>query len=231
MISVNALRGRKSDFRVNAWIMDSGGFSELKDHGRYRYDVEEYIEQIERWRRCGSLQAAVSQDFMCEPFILEKTGMTMQDHQTLTIERYRKINEWVDEVYVMPVLQGFSPESYAAHVRQYGSLLSQNQWVGVGSICRRNGTPDAIEDVLLAIKRQRPDLRLHGFGLKLTAIQRATVRELLHSADSMAWSLAGRFEDYDANDPRRALEYAAEIQMILKTPSFVQPQLFHDWIS
>jgi hypothetical protein len=26
---------------------------------------------------------------------------------------------------------------------------------------------DQIEDVLLAIKAQRPDLRLHGFGLKL----------------------------------------------------------------
>lgn len=233
MVSVIALRGRKSDFRVNSWIMDSGGFNELSDHGKYRQSVEEYVEQIDRWRHCGQLQAAVSQDYMCEPFILEKTGLSIEDHQALTIERYREISQWVDAVYVMPVIQGFTPESYASHIRQYGSLLEEGQWVGVGSICRRNSNPDAIEDVLLSIKRERPDLRLHGFGLKLTAIKRSTVRQLLHSADSMAWSYAARRQGEDCHDPRLALSYAAEVQMIMKEdhgePNFVQPQLFDWW--
>lgn len=229
MVSVNALRTRKSDFRVNSWIMDSGAFTELKDHGKFRFGVDEYVSQIERWRHCGQLQAAVTQDYMCEPFILEKTGLTVEDHQTLTIERYREISQWLDQVYVMPVIQGFSPESYASHVRQYGSLLSAGQWVGVGSVCKRNGNPDAVEDVLLAIKKERPDLKLHGFGLKLTALQRPTIREMLYSSDSMAWSYAGRKDD-DANDPRRALEYAAEVQMLCGGQNFIQPQLFNWWI-
>lgn len=227
MISVNALRRRKRDFRANSWIMDSGGFTELLNHGRYRMTVDDYIGQIDRWQHCGHLQAAVSMDFMCEPFILLKRKMTVQDHQALTIEHYREITQWVDEVYVMPVIQGFSPESYASHVRQYGSLLSIGQWTGVGSVCRRNDTPDAVEDVLLAIKRERPDLRLHGFGLKLTALQRETVRCLLYSSDSMAWSYAAKKENEDPHDPRRALDYAERVNTLIGNEQFVQHQLFN----
>jgi hypothetical protein len=42
----------------------------------------------------------------------------------------------------------------------------------------------------MAIKNERPDLRLHGFGLKTTALADPLVRSMLWSADSMAWSFA-----------------------------------------
>ena len=35
-ISVNRLRTRKSPFKVNKWIMDSGAFTEVTTHGGYR---------------------------------------------------------------------------------------------------------------------------------------------------------------------------------------------------
>ena len=84
-------------------------------------------------------------------------------------------------------------------------------WVGVGSVCKRNSRVGVIEDVLAAILRERPDLRLHGFGLKLTALQSATVRRMLHSADSMAWSWAARREGRNANDPAEAHAFAARV--------------------
>jgi hypothetical protein len=84
------------------------------------------------------------------------------------------------------VLQGYAPADYAAHVRAYGARLEPRAWVGVGSVCKRNGRPAAIEAVLLAIKQERPDLRLHGFGVKLTALGSQLVRTLLFSADSTA---------------------------------------------
>jgi len=165
MLSINELRRRKRDFRVNRWILDSGAFTEISTHGRWRHDSDEYIELIHRWSTVGQLDAAVSQDMMCEPDILAKTGLSIAEHQENTIIRYNEISQWVD-VYVMPVLQGYSPASYVDHVRQYGKLLKHGQWVGVGSVCKRNGNPDAIEDVLLAIKRERPDLRCTGSASK-----------------------------------------------------------------
>lgn len=38
-VSVNRLRNRKSDFVVGDWIMDSGAFTEIATHGRYRESV------------------------------------------------------------------------------------------------------------------------------------------------------------------------------------------------
>jgi hypothetical protein len=43
-------------------------------------------------------------------------------------------------------------------------------------------------------------LRLHGFGLKLTALSSSVVRGCLYSADSMAWSYAARRQGRDVND-------------------------------
>jgi hypothetical protein len=228
MISVNAIRDRKGPFKANDWIMDSGAFTEISTHGRWRTTPEEYAEQINRWKSNGNMLAAVSQDLMCEPFILEKSGLTIPEHQAITIERYARLIH-LTNAYVMPVLQGYSPESYAAHLGQYGTLLKHGQWVGVGSVCKHNGNPDRIEDVLLAIKTKRPDIRLHGFGLKLQALKRATVRALLHSSDSMAWSYAGRKEDGSEHDPRRALAYATKVEAIIRRPMFVQQQLYTWW--
>jgi hypothetical protein len=65
--------------------------------------------------------------------------------------------------------------------------------VGVGSVCRRNGKPDEVLDILASIKQIRSDLRLHGFGLKQLALENKEVRSHLYSCDSMAWSVPRRF--------------------------------------
>jgi len=121
MISVNRLRNRKSDFTANDWILDSGAFTELSRFGHYREPVQVYVQHIKRWKKCGNLLAAVSQDFMTEPFILEKTGLTTADHQRLTIERHDELLRCDVGVYIFPVLQGYLPEEYVSHIRQYGT--------------------------------------------------------------------------------------------------------------
>ena len=160
------------------WI--PGHSRRFQTHGEYRHEVAEYANQIARWRDCGNLLAAVSQDYMCEPFILEKTGMTVEEHQQKTISRYDELLRCETGVYIMPVLQGYEPSDYVRHIRLYGGRLASGAWVGVGSICKRNGNIRAIEEVLLAIHHARPDLRLHGFGLKSTTLSSALVQDLLH---------------------------------------------------
>jgi len=195
MVSINALRKRQSDFLVNDWLLDSGAFTELSRFGAYRHSVEDYAREVLRWSRCGNLLAAVSQDYMCEEFILKKTGLSIAEHQRLTIERYDALLSLVQgtSLPVLPVLQGFRVSDYLNHLDAYGARLVAGAWVGVGSVCKRNARPGEIADILAAIKNKRPDLRLHGFGLKLTALENREVRELLYSSDSMAWSYPARF--------------------------------------
>jgi len=210
-VSVNRLRDRKGPFAVGDWIMDSGAFTEISTHGRYRHNVAEYAAQIRRWSTNGNLLAAVAQDFMCEPFILAKTGLTVQQHQANTIERYDALVAESTGVYIMPVLQGFEPEQYVRHMVNYGPRLARGMWVGVGSVCKRNGDPRAVASVLHAIKLARPDLRLHGFGLKTTALADPLVRSLLETADSMAWSFAARREGRNPNNWREAVAWTKRI--------------------
>lgn len=173
-------------------IIDCSGFNELRLHGAYRDSVASYAAKIRRAAELLPVGAAVSQDYMCEPIILSKTGLTVAEHQRLTIERYDALVDEDLPVPVMPAIQGFDPADYARHVEQYGGRLHEGMWVGVGSVCKRNASPTDVANVLAAIHWARADLRLHGFGLKLTALTSAAVRALLHSADSMAWSFAAK---------------------------------------
>ena len=209
-ISVNVLRKRKSDFEVKDWIMDSGAFTEISTYGEYRTGVLEYANLIERWRTCGNLELAVAQDYMCEPFILAKTGLTVERHQELTIERYVALIHMTPHP-ILPVLQGYKPSEYVRHVKMYGHLLDYGMRVGVGSVCKRNSKPSEIVAVLEAIKQERPDLKLHGFGLKLTALKNNYIQSLLYSADSMAWSYSARKQGRNPNGLQEAHNFVEHI--------------------
>ncbi|KKL79602.1 hypothetical protein LCGC14_2013170 [marine sediment metagenome] len=223
MISVNRLehngRMRLSDIAVNDWILDSGAFSRLAT-GKGHMSVENYIVHINRWTGCGNLLAAVSQDYMCEPFMLQKakefafSDGTVKHHQELTIARYDALVNAQPSAYIMPVLQGYEPGEYITHIRQYEDRLIQGAWVGVGSVCKRNSDSQQIERVLTAINSERPDLLLHGFGLKSKALTNHAVNEMLFSTDSMAWSYAARMNGHGANDPQNAQAYIDALESL-----------------
>ncbi|MXY97584.1 MAG: hypothetical protein F4Z29_07495 [Gemmatimonadetes bacterium] len=196
MISVNILIRRVSDFEVGDWIMDSGAFTRIST-GKDHLEPGMYAEIAHRWHGCGNLQAVVSQDWMCEPFVLAVTGGTVQRHQDQTTERYLDLRTRIDTAdgpYLMPVLQGYTPEQYAAHARDLSPFIGHNAWVGVGSVCKRQGRPDSLAAVLEAIHDVRPDWRLHGFGVKSTSLRSSRVCDRLATVDSMAWSYAARMQ-------------------------------------
>lgn len=218
-ISVNSLLDRKSSFSVKKWLLDSGAFTRIS--GLYRYkghlSTKRYVREILRWKDNGKMLAAVSQDYMCEPLVLKNTGLDIATHQKLTIHRYDRLKTLLRDknVYLMPVLQGWTPENYVQHLHNYGDRIAQNAWVGVGSVCKRQGKPEEIASILRAILKIRPDLRLHGFGVKKTALQYPPVWEMLYSADSQAHGLSkgrGKNKYVDSHNPLQALEYAKSIQ-------------------
>jgi len=94
---------------------------------------------------------------------------------------------------ISPVLQGWYPEDYVAHLKQYKSVgVDTSQLFGVGTVCSRNGKPEITRDIFKSILKEEPNLKLHGFGIKTDSL--IATQDLLYSADSMAWSSAGRFK-------------------------------------
>jgi hypothetical protein len=172
------------------WALDSGGFSELSLRGAWSISPRQYAAEVRRaMDEIGGLDFAAVQDWMCEPFVLAKTGLTVAEHQERTIDSYLELSALAPEVPWLPVVQGWSVGDYWRHVDRYqerGVVLSR---VGVGSVCRRQASASG-ERIMRTLAAG--GLRIHAFGFKKLGI--ASCGDVLESADSMAWSFEARRE-------------------------------------
>ena len=173
------------------WALDSGGFSQLRLHGGWTITSSEYVDDLERFSEMSGLMWAAPMDWMCEPFMVKKTGLTVVEHMMNTVDNFNEIRSLRPEVHVIPVLQGWELDDYIQCHKMYeesGVNLSQEPLVGIGSICRRQAGGE-IEDIVRHFSDQ--GLSLHGFGVKIKGMKR--YGPYLTSADSMAWSFRARY--------------------------------------
>jgi hypothetical protein len=190
-VSRRVLAGRKRLPVASCdWVLDSGGFTELNLHGRWMLSHTDYAAEVQRYQaEIGRLVWAAPMDWMCEPSVIQKTGLSVVEHQRLTILNFKRLRSLCGPV-IAPVVQGWTQDDYKRHVWDYyaeGYPLDDAPVVGVGSICRR-GQDDKIVGILDALAAF--GLRLHAFGVRSEAMERAA--DCLTSADSMAWSYAAR---------------------------------------
>jgi hypothetical protein len=186
------------------WALDSGGFSELSLFGEWRTSPREYAAAVARYDAgIGRLEWAAPQDWMCEPHITAKTGLTPEEHQRRTVANFLELGAWWpqlsdEECPFMPVLQAApgDADGYLRCAEMYeaaGVHLAEFPVVGVGTVCRIQDTA-LIGRVARALRGL--DLALHWFGVKLTGLSEIWPPEesadSLTSFDSMAWSYEAR---------------------------------------
>ena len=176
------------------FALDSGGFNQITMRGAYDYSPAEYVAQVRALAaQTGTLDWAAIQDWMCEDAALARTELTIEEHQRRTLQSFLDLRELAPEVKWLPVLQGRTVDQYLAHLDMYrdaGVCLQQMTRVGVGSICRRQGSKE-IAELLRALAGR--GLRLHGFGVKSEGLKVSA--EHLASSDSLAWSYGARKRD------------------------------------
>ena len=192
-VSTRRLRNRATFPRaVGSWALDSGGFTELSMYGEWRTSASQYAAEVNRYaREIGGLEWVAPRDWMCEPFMLAKTGRTIADHQERTVDSYLDLVGRGLAARVVPVLQGWERDDYLRHIDSYaarGVDLEQCATVGVGSVCRRQDLGVA-EYVIMSIA-STIGARSHGFGIKTGGVHRYGAA--LGSADSLAWSFNAR---------------------------------------
>ena len=175
---------------THRWCLDSGGFTELHMKGGWQMSAKEYAAIVSRYvNEIGNLDWAAPQDWMCETSALKATGLTVHDHQVLTIQNFLELRQSLGDI-VIPVLQGWEHDDYPRCVEMYekaGVDLTQEATVGLGSVCRRN----ALIEITQIIRTLQP-LKLHGFGVKGDGY--LINHDLLTSADSLAWSFGARYK-------------------------------------
>lgn len=133
------------------------------------------------------------QDWMCEPFMLEKTGLTVEEHQRRTVRNYVELCAIAPTIPWLPVIQGYELADYLRCVEMYceaGVDLAEIEWVGVGSVCRRQSSREGVEIIAAMVSL---GIRVHAFGFKLDGLR--MLREILTDeewsrvrGDSAAWS-------------------------------------------
>jgi hypothetical protein len=191
MVSRNTMPTRTLPVAVVPWVLDSGGFTELSLHGGWRIGATVYAALVQRYvDEIGRLVWAAPQDWMCEPVMLERTGLTVAEHQRRTTANLLDLRTIDATLPIVPVLQGWTLDDYQRHADDYdraGVDLCAEATVGVGSVCRRQDTDEAVAILSTLCER---GLRLHGFGLKAKGIAKAW--PYLASADSLAWSYDAR---------------------------------------
>ena len=192
---------------LSPWALDSGGFTELSTYGQWTISAQQYANEIKELQEIGKMQWAAPQDWMCEPWIIEKTGLSVIEHQRRTVYNYQELKNL--ESPVIPVLQGWTLDDYKRCADLYldaGIDLTTQTTVGLGSVCRRQATSEIGDLVKWG---HESGYRLHGFGVKSAGIKK--YGQYLASADSMAWSYTGRWNpdpSCEKNTCANCLHYA-----------------------
>jgi hypothetical protein len=193
------------------WGLDSGGFTEISLYGKWLTTPEEYVTAMRRYAsEVGQLALISPQDWMCEPPMLKRTGLTVADHHRLTVENYLTLKMLEPDLPIIPALQGWLPDDYERCIELYDRMgvdLAAEPLVGVGTVCRRQSTA-AGRAVIAAIAPY--GFRLHGYGIKQAGI--LSYGEDLEQSDSMAWSYRARMAARD----RAKLGLAGSVDHCLK---------------
>jgi hypothetical protein len=200
-IAYSRFRRRVTPFPRPAFVrycIDSNGFTQLSTYGRWTIPPRQYITDVIRYAdELGPPDWAASQDHMCEPIVLAKTGSTIRDHLERTVANHLELlHLWREETDrpcpLIPAVQGWQVPDYLLCLRMYaeaGIDLRTYPAVGVGSVCRREDSEE-IHEVIGEISVAAPGVKLHGFGVKTGGIRRYGY--LLTSSDSLAWSDGAR---------------------------------------
>lgn len=203
-VSDTRLRVYKTLPRATApWGCDSGGFTQLQKYGAWTISPREYVARLYRYRdEIGHLLWAAPQDWMCEPIVIAGgyaggqrfagTGLSVAEHQRRTVANFAQLRELAPDLPIIPVVQGWNREDYLRCVELYqrmiGLDLTRVPLVGLGSVCRRQGTTEAGR--IIQALHTTGVRRLHGFGFKILGLM--AHGHLLTSADSLAWSIDAR---------------------------------------
>ena len=215
------------------WVIDSRGFNEITEHGRWTIDPAQYVTDLRRYRaEIGHLIWAAPQDWPAAAPMLERTGLSEQEHQRRTIASVLELRALAPDLDVITVVTAKDAAGYLRHVRLYGEagidLRAERLPIGVGALVGRSPTEAAD---IIRLLHAAGLTRLHGFGVKSAVLD--AVGGLLHSVDSMAWSQDARRRSglcphgltrWERNCPRAAQQWGTR-QQRRAARAQVQPML------
>ena len=191
MLSYNMLRKLKAPWNIGIpFMMDSGAFAVILKYGKYPYSPEAYALGIEKWHP----DIAWTMDYPCESSARKEGGYDVKRSQEMTIDNQIRLLDL--NANTQMVVQGWTVQDYLENLDRIKDQGLLTEHLGIGSVCRR-GQNKEIARIVRAIHNSVPSwVKLHGFGIKVSALKETDARFLLHSADSESWDYERRYDDW-----------------------------------
>lgn len=235
LVSYGRLRtARTLPVATAPWVIDSRGYAELTQHGRWTIDPGQYVADLRRYvAEIGNLVWAAPQDWPAGLAVLARTGLTEEAHQRRTVESVVRLRAMAPELPIIAVVTGTTMDGYLRHLDLYAAagieLRAEHLVIGVGALVGRPaGEVAAIVRALYGAGLRR----LHGFGVKGRVLE--DIGGLLSSIDSASWSAQARHQSgpcphglvaWERNCPRAAQAWAAR-QRARAATGAAQPDLW-----
>jgi hypothetical protein len=178
-----------------------GGLVEELKAGRQRSKID-----LKRWLAWARAKGSVLAESIKRAealgdranVLFHGTGLTLRTHQVRTVSNLQELRWWAAKeglrTPIIPVLQGWRLDDYLYCWDLYemaGIHLQDEPVVGVGSVCRRQGTNEAVE-IFEELSMRGIKGRMHGFGVKTAGLPRLV--EYVGSADAQAEPLQARLK-------------------------------------
>lgn len=209
-------------YGIERLFIDSGGYSVFHpEYGNEEYQTAdaEYLDYVAEHEP----EVFALRDYPCEPGVLDTHDRTVVRHQRMTTDRHRDLLDALEDRSIdaqpLAVVQGWRPEDYLEHLDDLRDAGVLTDYVGIGSVCRRNAEAE-IREVIRTVRDALPGrVDLHAFGVKGSVLRYPDVRDALASADSQSFDQAARWDAvHDFDGPStwhdQALEYLKQKRRI-----------------
>ena len=179
----------------SVWV-DCGGFHSSLKEGHYTKTDQEYLEYIEKHQP----EFFALRDYPCEPELMKKHNVNPRIQIQRTLENHLKLLDLLENYNIkstpVPVLQGWILEDYLYSIDLYNEHNLIMPYMAIGSVCRRNKTKQIIKIITKVKEKLGDDIRLHGFGVKISALKNKACFDALWSVDSGAWDYEARWRKF-----------------------------------
>jgi len=221
LINFMTKTNRPPKYPYELLFIDSGGFFSSMQAGHYTKTDAEYLEYIE----AKNPAFFALRDYPCETELLKKHSRTVFEHIKMTVEHHCLLLDMLPEYNInavpIPVIQGWSVEDYQLCIDLFRERGLITDYMAIGSVCRRTSIKN-IRDIIVSVRDNLPaKTKLHGFGVKLTALKDLAIWNALYSVDSGAWDYVARWKKFrgeETNIPdaslNAAVDYIAKIKRI-----------------
>lgn len=169
-------------------FLDSGGAPDTMKAwgGEYPTSDEEYLDYVEKYEP----EYFALRDYPCEKKLLREIDRTVEKNLEMTIDRHINLMDLLDDRDIksepVSVIQGKDTSDYLKCIEMFEDHNLITPYIGIGTLCGRSAN-EVIKKVVKTVREQLPNKKIHGFGIKKSALKIGEIFRKLDSADSQAY--------------------------------------------